>query len=143
VLFPAALLGGDDPVEAAKKMKSLLDDTVHLSAAGYTDLCNAVAETATSIEYNRSGEKQKKQQLLTQSRVYKRQAWVSEDDTLAKRNYGRTRGPHPGTSRGRGHTFRGGLNRASFGGGGRGHGGRGGHGRGRGKYRGGNRSWPH
>jgi hypothetical protein len=136
VLFPVDLLGGDDPTVAATKIKSLLDDPVHLSAAGYTDLCNAVAEAATTVDYNRSGEKQKKQQLLTQSRVFKRQSWVSEDDTLAKRNYGGSRGH-------RGWKHRGGHGGGRGGPGGRGgYGGRNGGGRGRG-FRGGSRSWPY
>jgi hypothetical protein len=84
VLSTMLLLTGDDAEATADKIRAYWrEDPVHMTTDGYTELVEAVINTAVSAAYNRPVGNVKKKQDAAPARNVKRKQWVSEDDTLA------------------------------------------------------------
>jgi hypothetical protein len=104
VLSTTLLLTGDDAEETADKIRAYWrEDPVHMTTEGYTELVEAVINTAVSAAYNRPSGSAKKKQDAAPARSVKRKQWVSEDDTLAHRRTGSSSYQHEKKQRGSWH----------------------------------------
>jgi hypothetical protein len=124
VINPVQLLGPEDDIVASALAVSQYykDDPVHLSVAGYTDLCNQLVEKMTSTTLKRvkmEGAKTNKQEDKQIDWAARRSKWVMENDSSVHR---------ADTSNNRGRPFRGRGRWPSRGRRGAGHGGHGGRG---------------
>jgi hypothetical protein len=91
------------------KKKFWATDPVHMTADGYAELVRVLANAAVNAEYDRVKEPvAAPAQRRRPPKIYKRQGWVSSDDTTAHRVYPQeAKWPHRGGQRGhygtRGH----------------------------------------
>jgi hypothetical protein len=125
-----------DDDTANKFLKSLWkDDPVHMASEGYSVLVSNIAEMAAGCTFTCDQHGEEAQPKPKPNLNFKRKDWVTADDTLAHRNYGRGNGAFRGPHRpARGNIHNNNSNR-----GGRGRGGRGGrimHGQNKGWQRG-------
>jgi hypothetical protein len=103
LLTTKLVMGGEDDDAADNIRRFWKDDAVHMTAEGYDTLVSALAELATTATYKRpatnkngggsgGGNNTEGGGNSGNSRGMKRKRWVSEDDTLAHRNYDNERG---------------------------------------------------